>query len=121
MRRVSFSDVPDEVREFVDRYPTNFFYNECDVTRFRREIEKCSSGLVRDTSSLTLLLLALIVIGMSMIAIAACLPLLMGITLVHLFRSHYDAVDSSIISIRGTQVDYSHEHATAFLEYERTD
>ncbi len=33
MRRVSFSDVPDEVREVVDRYPTNFFYNECDVTR----------------------------------------------------------------------------------------
>ncbi len=56
-----------------------------------------------------------------MVAIAACLPLLMGITLVHLFHSHDDAVDSSIIFIKGTQVDYSHEHASALLEYERTD
>ena len=32
-RRVSFSDAPDEVVEVVDRYPTNFFYDLCDVIK----------------------------------------------------------------------------------------
>ncbi len=32
-RRVSFSDAPDEVMEVVDRYPTNFFYDVCDVIK----------------------------------------------------------------------------------------
>ena len=32
-RRVSFSDAPDEVMELVDRYPTNFFYDVCDVIK----------------------------------------------------------------------------------------
>jgi len=32
--RVSFSDVPEEVREvIVAQYPSNFFYTECDVIR----------------------------------------------------------------------------------------
>jgi len=32
--RVSFSDVPEEVREvLVAQYPSNFFYTECDVIR----------------------------------------------------------------------------------------
>ncbi len=78
-------------------------------------MEKCSAASVKDTSSSTLLLIAA-VIGLAMVAVAACLPLLMGITVVHFFRSHDDAVDSSIIFIRGTQVDNSHQHAPALLE-----
>lgn len=74
-------------------------------------MEKCSSDSVKDTSSLSLLLIAAAVIGLTTVAVAACLPLLMGITLVHVFRSHNDAVDSSII----TEVDDSHQHANAAL------
>jgi len=49
-----------------------------------------------------------------MAAMAACLPLLMVITLAHVFRSHDDAVDASI-SI-GTQDLDSRQHATALKE-----
>lgn len=35
-----------------------------------------------------------------MVAAVLCLPLLMGMRLVHVFRSHDDAIDSIIISSR---------------------
>ena len=51
-----------------------------------------------------------------MVAAALCLPLLMGITLVHIFRSRDDAIDSSIISIKDAQ-DLDLLTATASEDY----
>ena len=75
-----------------------------------------STSLLKDTPSLTLILIAIIVIGLTMAAAVLCLPLLMGITLVHhVNRSRDDAIDSSIISIRETQ-DLDLLNATALEE-----
>lgn len=47
--------------------------------------------------------MAVIVVGVTMVAAALCLPLLMGITLVHIFISHDDTIDSSIMSVKDAQ------------------
>lgn len=77
-------------------------------------MEGCASTSFEDTSSLMLILIAVIIIGLTIFALVACLPLLMGITLVHIFRSHDDAVDSSIIftKTKDTQDLDPHQHIT---------
>lgn len=60
--------------------------------------------------------MAVIVVGVTMVAAALCLPLLMGITLVHIFRSRDDTIDSSIISIKDAQ-DLDLLTATASEDY----
>jgi hypothetical protein len=65
-----------------------------------------------------ILIAVIITIGVTMFALAACLPLLMGITLVHAFRSHDDAVDSSIIFTQNTTQNTEdldpHQNTTAW-------
>eukprot|EP00984_Skeletonema_dohrnii_P009672 scaffold3705_cov107-Skeletonema_dohrnii-CCMP3373.AAC.3 len=114
--RVSFSDVPEEVREPPEDVTNHSLHYLSTISRqrFRRELEGCASTSVKETSSSTLILIAVIVFGLSMAAMAACLPLLMVITLAHVFRSHDDAVDTSI-SIGTLDLD-SRQHATALKE-----